>query len=199
MISVSRTLAGGTSLIEEIERRSGQKISHCYQCGRCTSTCTGAIAFDYPPHRFIRLLQLGMVEEALKSRTAHICYDCMTCSLRCPMNIDVANVIETVRNIADEMDINSREKNLSLFHRIFLKNVRRHGRLHEGSLLALFNLRTARPFNELSIALMVLRKKKVHIRPQRIKRIREVRRIFREVSDKRSTVRSSVHKQPDSP
>lgn len=197
MIPVSRTMKNGASLIAEIERRSGQKVSHCYQCGRCSSTCTANIAFDHPPHRFMRLLQLGMVEEALKSRTAHICYDCMTCSLRCPMEIDVANVIETVRNLADEMGIESREKNLSIFHRIFLKNVRRHGRLHEGSLLAMFNLRTRRPFNDISIAWLVLRRKKVHIAPQRIKHLRQIRRIFREVSDKRSSVKNSIREKAE--
>lgn len=197
MIPVSRTLTDSASLIAEIERRSGQKISHCYQCGRCTSTCAATIAFDHPPHRFMRLLQLGMVDEALKSRTSHICYDCMTCSLRCPMNIDVANVIETVRNMADEMGIESREKNLSKFHRIFLKNVRRHGRLHEGSLLAMFNLKTRRPFNDISIAWLVLRKKKVHITPQRIEHLRQIRRIFREVSDKRSSVKNSIREEAE--
>lgn len=192
MIPVDQKIRNGASLIEEIERRSGQKVSHCYQCGRCTSTCTGSVAFDYPPHRFMRLLQLGMVQEALRSTTAHLCYDCMTCSLRCPMSIDVANVIETVRNIADEMEIESREKELSIFHQIFLKNVKRHGRLHEGSLLAMFNLRTRKPFNDFSIATLVLRKKKVHIMPPRIKNLRAVRRMFKEVDSRRATVRGTI-------
>ncbi|MFA6000530.1 MAG: 4Fe-4S dicluster domain-containing protein [Thermoleophilia bacterium] len=183
-IRVSSTIADGASVIREIERRSGERVSACYQCGRCTSTCTGAFAFDYPPHRIMRLLQLGQVEEVLNSRTAQLCFDCMTCSSRCPMTIDVAYVIETAKMIADERGIEGEEEGVRLFRLAFLKNVRRHGRLHEARLMAWINLRSGKIFNDISLVPKTLRKKKVHIVPPRIKNRREIHRIFREVNAK---------------
>lgn len=183
-IRVSSTIADGAGVTAEIERRSGERVSSCYQCGRCTSTCTGTFAFDYPPHRIMRLLQLGQVEEVLNSRTAQLCFDCMTCSSRCPMNIDVAYVIETAKMIADERGIEGGEKDVQLFRLAFLKNVRRHGRLHEARLMAWINFRSGKFFNDISLVPMTLRKKKVHIVPPRIKNRREIHRIFREVTAK---------------
>ncbi|MHB8160229.1 MAG: 4Fe-4S dicluster domain-containing protein [Thermoleophilia bacterium] len=181
-IRVSSTVPGGAAVVADIERRSGERVSACNQCGRCTSTCTGSFAFDYPPHRIMRLLQLGQVDEVLNSRTAQLCFDCMTCSTRCPMNIDVANIIEHSKMIADERGIEGDEKDVRLFRLAFLQNVRRHGRLHEARLLAWINLRGFKPFNDLELVPLVLRKKKIHIVPPRIRNRRQIHRIFREVN-----------------
>lgn len=182
MIQVTKTIAGGAAIVTEIEKRSGMRVSDCYQCGRCTSTCIATAAFDIPPHRLMRLLQLGMVDQVLNSTTAQLCVDCMTCSLRCPMGIDVAAIIETTKIIADEMGLKDTERDMRIFRREFLKNVRRHGRLHEGSLLAWINLKTGKPFNDISLVPLILHKKKVHIVPPRIRNLRQLRRMFSEVN-----------------
>ena len=44
----------------------------------------------------IRYVQLGM-DEALDSKTPGICTVCFNCEVRCPRGIDVANVMETLR------------------------------------------------------------------------------------------------------
>jgi len=181
-IRVSATVADGAAVVADIERRSGERVSACYQCGRCTSTCTGAFAFDYPPHRIMRLLQLGQVDEVLNSRTAQLCFDCMTCSTRCPMGIDVANVIEHAKMIADERGIEGGEKDIRRFRMAFLQNVRRHGRLHEARLLTWFNISRLKPFNDIALIPVILRRKKVHIVPPKIKNREEMHRIFREVN-----------------
>jgi len=130
----------------------------------------------------MRMLQLGQVDEVLNSRTAQICYDCMACSTRCPMNIDVANVIEHAKMIADERGIVGDEKEISLFRLAFLKNVRRHGRLHEARLLTWINFRSFRPFNDLSLVSLILHRKKIHIVPPKIKNRGEIHRIFQETN-----------------
>lgn len=183
MIDLTRTIAGGKETVAEIEKRSGQDISACYQCGTCTATCAGTFAFDIPPHRVMRYLQLGMVDEVLGSSTGQLCYDCMTCSSRCPVRIDVALVIETAKNISDERGIPESERGLRLFRQLFLKNVNSHGRLHEASLLAWFNIRSGRLFEEFSLMPLILRKKKVHLNPRRIRNRAEIRRIFKKAKD----------------
>ena len=196
MIPVVKTVAQGAPIVSEIERRSGTRVSECYQCGRCTSTCIGAFAFDIPPHRLMRLLQLGMVEEVLTSRTAQLCVDCMTCCLGCPAKIDIALVIETAKNVADEMGLKDTEKEMRVFRREFLKNVRRNGRLHELSLMALINLKTGGPFNDLWLIPQVLRKKKVHIMPPRIRNLRHLRQIFRQVNGSSAKSEGYEHSCP---
>jgi len=42
---------------------------------------------------------LGM-EEALDSKTPWVCITCFNCEVRCPRGIDVANVMEALRQVA---------------------------------------------------------------------------------------------------
>jgi heterodisulfide reductase subunit C len=51
---------------------------------------------DLLPSKVIRYVQLGM-DEALDSKTPWICTVCFNCEVRCPRGIDVANVMEALR------------------------------------------------------------------------------------------------------
>jgi heterodisulfide reductase subunit C len=44
----------------------------------------------------MRYAQLGMAE-ALESKTIWICITCFDCEVRCPRGIDIANVMEALR------------------------------------------------------------------------------------------------------
>jgi heterodisulfide reductase subunit C len=57
------------ALIKRIENEAGTSINLCYQCGKCTAGCPAAFAMDYPPRQVIRLLQLGLVDQALASES----------------------------------------------------------------------------------------------------------------------------------
>jgi len=98
------------------------------------------------------------------------------------MNIDVANVIENAKMVADEQGVKGSEKEIRFFRLAFLQNVRRSGRLHEARLLTSFNLLNFKPFNDISLVPVILRRKKVHIVPPKIKNRGEIHRIFQEVN-----------------
>jgi len=81
-----------------IKDLSGEKIDLCFQCGGCSSACPMTSHMDLLPSKVIRLVQLGM-EEVLKSRTIWVCSTCLNCAVRCPRGIDIANVMEALRQI----------------------------------------------------------------------------------------------------
>jgi len=85
--------------IRRIEEISKQKISDCYQCGRCTAGCPFAEFMDEPPNRVIRLLQLGLKDDALKSQGPWFCAACLVCQARCPRGVDIPRLLEAVRMI----------------------------------------------------------------------------------------------------
>jgi len=57
---------------------------------------------DTSPHLLMRFIQLDTREKALSASTFWGCGACVTCSFRCPIEIDVLRVINTVRSIALE-------------------------------------------------------------------------------------------------
>src|SRR4030042_2855900 len=83
----------------KIAEISDQRISDCYQCGRCTAGCPFAKFMDLSPNQVIRLIQLGMREEVLKAQGPWFCAACLVCQTRCPKGVDIPRVMEAVRVI----------------------------------------------------------------------------------------------------
>jgi heterodisulfide reductase subunit C len=54
---------------------------------------------DILPNQIIRYSQLGLKDELLHSKSIWICASCMTCNARCPKGINIAEVIEALRQI----------------------------------------------------------------------------------------------------
>jgi len=83
-----------------VEKQSGQNVLECYQCGKCSAGCPTAYAMDLTPRQLMRGIQLGLKDEVLGSTTIWLCLSCQTCSVRCPRQIDIARVLESVRQLA---------------------------------------------------------------------------------------------------
>lgn len=90
----------GSSFVANVEKISGQKLLACYQCGKCSAGCPMASHMDILPNQVIRMAQLGMQQKLLASRTIWTCVSCLTCNSRCPKNIRIAEVIESLRQTA---------------------------------------------------------------------------------------------------
>lgn len=82
----------------KIEELSGENIDSCFQCGACSSGCPLTDEMDLLPSTVIRYAQLGM-KEALEANTPWICITCFNCEVRCPRSIDIANVMEALRQM----------------------------------------------------------------------------------------------------
>jgi len=83
---------------ERVKELSGEDLDLCYQCGACSSGCPLTDEMDLLPSTVMRLVQLG-VGEVLDSKTIWVCSSCFTCQVRCPRGIDVANVMEALRQL----------------------------------------------------------------------------------------------------
>jgi heterodisulfide reductase subunit C len=81
-----------------VEELSGENIDLCFQCGACSSGCPLAQEMDLLPSKVIRYAQLG-IEEVLDSKTIWVCSTCFNCEVRCPRGIDIANVMEALRQM----------------------------------------------------------------------------------------------------
>ncbi len=164
-----------------VVRASGQQtLFHCYQCGKCTAGCPAAFAMDYKPNQVIRLLQLGQKDKVLSARAIWVCSGCSTCTTRCPCNIDIAQVMDSLRVIARQEGKTAQGRRVVLFNDLFLQSVKRNGRVFETGVALSFNLRTKAPLRDTAIGRFMLRHGKLGLTPVRIKKIQEVARLFGE-------------------
>jgi heterodisulfide reductase subunit C len=82
----------------------------CYQCGKCSAGCPAAPFMDLLPNQVLRLLQVGKVGRIIETNTPFACISCFTCSSRCPKGIDIASIMEALRQVKlrskmDDFDI----------------------------------------------------------------------------------------------
>ena len=164
-------------LTHELAMLSRVEAVKCYQCGKCTAGCPAAEFMDIMPNQVMRLVQQGLVEEALNSKAIWICATCETCSCRCPRNVDITHVMETLRIMAKHKGIIT-EKDIDKFHNVFLQSVKNHGRVYEVGLIVGRNLTTGKLVRDVQYGVPYLAKHKVHLLPESIKAKNEVQAIF---------------------
>jgi heterodisulfide reductase subunit C len=95
-------------------------------------------AMDVLPHQIIRSVLLGQQETVLSSKTIWVCASCETCTTRCPNEIDIAKVMDVLRQIQIESGKEAKEPKAPVFHKTFLNSIKNFGRIHELSLMANF-------------------------------------------------------------
>jgi len=170
------------SLRKKIEELSGQKISACFQCQKCTNGCPVTFAMDILPHKAMRLLHLGLVDEVLHSDTIWVCASCETCTTRCPNDIDIARVMDTLRQLSQREGVKSSQKNFPIFHSAFLSSIRRHGRVHEAEMAVNYALKSggiAGLLKQASTGLAMFTRGKIKLLPPRLRAKSQVRNIFK--------------------
>jgi heterodisulfide reductase subunit C len=98
---------------------------------------------DYTPRQLWRLVQVGLRDEALHSRTFWLCTNCYSCTVRCPRGIALTETMAALKRLAIAENVEGKEKeHVSHFYRAFMETVRRHGRNFEPELLLRYFLRT---------------------------------------------------------
>lgn len=73
-------------------------FNNCLTCGMCTAGCPFSDVHDNAdPRKFLRQIALGMKDEVLKSTFIWACTMCGRCTMECPMGVDVATTVRTIR------------------------------------------------------------------------------------------------------
>jgi len=125
------------------------KASLCYQCKRCTNGCPVTFAMDIYPDRVIRLVNLGRLERVLNCNTIWICSACETCTTRCPNEVDIAGVMDYLKEQAIREGVKIPQPRTYAFHEAFLKDIQKRGRVFEGGMMGSYMIRSGELFRKI--------------------------------------------------
>jgi len=179
-------------LLAEVEKAVGTNVGACYQCERCTNACPVAQFMDVKPHQVIRWVQLGRRAALLDSATVWVCLSCEMCTTYCPNEVHVAGVINQLRQLAAPAPPEA-VRDLALFHRAFLDQLARFGRVNELWLMAAYNiipsilkekLRSGRLPEEARLGWTLWHQGRLHLLPQRATAVHQIHRFLEQAKNR---------------
>lgn len=167
------------NLAAQVLDLSGQAIELCYHCHKCASGCPVIGSMVYGPDRILRMVAFDQRDAVLSSMDIWLCSGCFACAIRCPNDIDISAVMDALRQAAMSEGFPAGERDVLLFHRLFLGVIRYLGRSHEAAMLGLFKMFSHIPIqNDLKAGLSLLLRGKVPIIPREIAAAAEVQKIY---------------------
>ena len=142
---------------EHIAKKAyGEKLFSCIQCGTCSGTCPVSHYMDYTPRRIIAMVREGFREEVLNSLTIWLCASCYSCTVECPREIKITDVMYALKQEAIEAGVYPKRFPIPVLAQEFFRGVERTGRNSEGPLMVKLFLKT-NPLGMLKNAPMALR------------------------------------------
>ena len=117
---------GNKKFLQKLEER-GVDVQACYQCGRCSAGCPITEFFDLSTMEVVRLAAYGMEDLLLDSKAIWLCAACETCATRCPNDIEIAVLMDVLRELALRKGVKPAEPRIPTFHQCFLGSIEHWG------------------------------------------------------------------------
>jgi heterodisulfide reductase subunit C2 len=163
---------------ERVNQLAHETTQLCFHCHKCTGGCPVAYAMTCGPDHILRMVQLGQREQALRSPDIWLCAGCESCGARCPNDIDIAHVMDALRQIAQADGIRPAVPQVPLFHTIFLRIVEATGQMHEATLLGAYKLLSRDLFSDLGAGMRLIARGKVPVLPRLSRNRARVKRVL---------------------
>lgn len=172
---------------EEVESRlpMDSRLVHCIQCGTCSGSCPSGPDMDHTPRQIFAMIEAGMKDEVLKSNTPWYCVSCYYCTVRCPQEVQITEIMYSLKRGAIQEGYFREESvsDASDFSGTFIDLVENYGRSFELGLATRYHLRH-HPLGAMKMAtglgLGMLRKGRMDLTPNRIRGMNQLKAILAE-------------------
>jgi len=163
----------------------GENVEQCIQCGMCSGSCPLSIYMDYTPRRLIAMIKAGFKDEVLKSFTIWLCSSCYTCTVQCPMNIKVTDLMYILKQKAIEDKKYPKRFPISVLSKEFFDMVSKKGRNTESNLVFKLLLKTnpLKFFGMASLGLNLIKTGRMNFKSDSIKNIKQLKTILNSIKE----------------
>ena len=169
------------TFLDEVESRtpSASHLLACIQCGTCGGSCPSGADMQFTPRTLFAMIRADMREEVLRSNTPWYCVSCYFCTVRCPQDVHITEIMYTLKRMA----VAARLYDDSIapdFSRLFINWVENYGRAYELGLMSQHMLRH-HPLGIFKIADMgigMVSKGRMAFMPKRIRDIKGLKAIL---------------------
>ncbi len=176
MIEINET---SSNFVKQVEELSHANLNRCWHCLACSGGCPFAEDMDYLPNAVIRMIQFGLKEKVLKSSTIWLCVGCNTCSMECPNSVDMAAIMDALRQMAVSEHAEIAEPGILSFHNSVIHSIFRHGRTHKLEIMMKYKISEKDLFSDINLGLKLLAKKKLDLLPSKVKDKKGIKSLFK--------------------
>jgi heterodisulfide reductase subunit C len=120
-----------------------EQLKSCIQCGTCSGVCPLCVYMDYSPRQVMELTRSDFKNEVLRSHTIWLCASCYACSVECPREIRITDIMYELKQRAIKERVYPRRFPIPVLAREFTEMVRKNGRITEMVLVMKLFLKTS--------------------------------------------------------
>ena len=118
------------------------QLKDCIQCGTCSGVCPLSIYMDYTPRQIMALARADFKNEVLRSHTIWLCASCYACTVECPREIRITDIMYELKQRAIHEGIYPKRFPIPVLAREFSEMVKKNGRITEMLLVMKLFLKT---------------------------------------------------------
>jgi heterodisulfide reductase subunit C len=181
--------AGGSrvSFVEEVMKATpGEShLDMCIQCGTCGGSCPSGADMDHTPRSIFAMVREDMRDEVYSSNTYWYCISCYYCTVRCPQDVHITDLMYTLKSLAHKAGY-AKNKPYDDFSLTFNHFVVNNGRAFEFGVATLptmkhLNLRNIPGLAEMGVGMML--KQKMSLVPKKIKGLDGLQKILKRADE----------------
>lgn len=160
-----------------------EQLQSCIQCGTCSGVCPLSIYMDLSPRQVMELVRSDFKNEVLKSTTIWLCASCYHCTVECPRQIRITDIMYELKQRAIQEGIYPKHFTIPVLAKEFYKMVYSYGRVTENILAATMFLKTQpiEAFKMWRLGLGLLLRGRFPLKWEKIKRRDELDRMMKVV------------------
>ena len=158
-------------------------LNCCVQCATCSAACPAVEFMDHTPRRLIGMINAGMKDEVLASNTYWTCASCYYCSVRCPAEIDIAEMMYALKRYSMWKGEHKEGLVGPVFSEAFVKMIVNSGRSYE-PILGIAYLPMFSPRDIVLEGLMatgLVLSGKLPLLPKSVKRLKNLQQVVRRI------------------
>ena len=119
-----------------------EQLETCIQCGTCSGVCPLSIFMDHTPRQVMELTRSDFKKDVLQSVTIWLCASCYACTVECPKQIRITDIMYELKQRAIHEGIYPKRFPIPVLAQEFYKMSHKHGRVTENFLATIMFLKT---------------------------------------------------------
>jgi quinone-modifying oxidoreductase, subunit QmoC len=165
-----------------------EQLKSCIQCGTCSGVCPLSVYMDYSPRQVMELTRSDFKNEVLQSHTIWLCASCYACTVECPREIRITDIMYELKQRAIKEHVYPRRFPIPVLAREFTEMVKKNGRITEMLLVMKLFLKTSwlAGMKNWRLGLDLMRTGRLSLATEKIERRADIARMLDTVDAKKT-------------